>query len=244
MPGVACVKLGMHSVWTCWNEDRGSVFSRRSWLSFIVGVRSELVRSYDGHLPEVLPWLDFTPDLQQVQAERFSLGSGLETGHPDQARPCSYNFAMLKTVKLAYPVTLSSSCSCKTLSFSDGSWIFRLADGCSFFFFFKRNVVQLAGKPFEGLTVDRLAQRTVCALTVEPRRNQHCKRSPESLLIGNLARPNSFATKIAQFWARARMSIKYIAWLRSAQPFLFPGCSKLSSRFFIYFFNYFFLKWA
>ena len=48
------------------------VFSRRSWLSFIVGVRSELVRSYDGHLPEVLPWLNFTPDLQQVQAERFS----------------------------------------------------------------------------------------------------------------------------------------------------------------------------
>ena len=29
------------------------VFSRRSWLSFIVGVRSELVRSYDRHLPEV-----------------------------------------------------------------------------------------------------------------------------------------------------------------------------------------------
>ena len=49
------------------------VFSRRSWLSFIVGVRSELVRSYDRHLPEVLPWLKFTPDPQQVQAERFSL---------------------------------------------------------------------------------------------------------------------------------------------------------------------------
>ena len=37
----------MHSVWTCWNKDRKSGFSRRSWLSFIVGVRSELVRSYD-----------------------------------------------------------------------------------------------------------------------------------------------------------------------------------------------------
>ena len=47
------------------------VFSRRSWLSFIVGVRSELVRPYDRHLPEVLPWLNFTPDPQQVQAERF-----------------------------------------------------------------------------------------------------------------------------------------------------------------------------
>ena len=49
------------------------VFSRRNWLSFIVGVRSELVRSYDRHLPEVLPWLHFTPDPQQVQVERFSL---------------------------------------------------------------------------------------------------------------------------------------------------------------------------
>ena len=48
------------------------VFSRRSWLSFIVGVRSELVRSYDRHLPVVVPWLNFTPNPQQVQAERFS----------------------------------------------------------------------------------------------------------------------------------------------------------------------------
>ena len=54
-----------------------------------------------------------------------------------------------------------------------------------------------------------------------------------------LARPNSFATKIAQFWVRARMLIKYITWLRSAQPFLFPGSSKLSSCF-IYLFIYFF----
>ena len=76
-------------------------------------------------------------------------------------------------MKLAHLVTLSSSpvtSSCKNLSFSEGSWIFRLANGCSFFFF-EREVVQLAGKPFAGLTVDRLAQRTVCALTDEPRRN-------------------------------------------------------------------------
>ena len=52
------------------------VFLRRDWLSFIIGVRSELVRSYDRHLPEVLPWLNFTPDPQQVQAERFSLIEG------------------------------------------------------------------------------------------------------------------------------------------------------------------------
>ena len=38
------------------------------------------------------------------------------------------------------------------------------------------------------------------------------------------------------------MSIKYIAWLRSAQPFLFLGSSKLSSRcyLFIYLFIYLF----
>ena len=47
-------------------------FWRRSWLSFI-GVHSEIVRSYDRHLPEVVPWLNFTPDPQQLQAERFSL---------------------------------------------------------------------------------------------------------------------------------------------------------------------------
>ena len=37
-----------------------------------LALRSELVRSYDRHLPEVLPWLNFTPDPQLVQAERFS----------------------------------------------------------------------------------------------------------------------------------------------------------------------------
>ena len=94
---------------------------------------------------------------------------------------------MLKTVKLAHLFTLSSSpvpCSCKNLSFSDGSWIFRLTNDCSFFFFFRKKSCATAGQTFEGLTVDRLAQRTVCALTVEPRRNQHCKKSLESLLIG------------------------------------------------------------
>ena len=142
---------------------------------------------------------------------------------------------MLKTVKLAHLVALSSSpvaCSCKNLSFSDGSWIFRLANGCSFFS--ERKVVKLAGKRFdpEGLTVDRLAQRTVCALTVEPKETNTARKVWKACL---LARPNSFETKSAQFWARARMLIKYIAWLPSVQPFLFPGSSKLSSRFFFFF---------
>ena len=51
------------------------VFSLISCLSFIVGIRSELVWSYDRHLPAVVPWLNFTPDPQQVQAERFSSSS-------------------------------------------------------------------------------------------------------------------------------------------------------------------------
>ena len=42
--------------------------SRRSSRSCVV--RSSW--SYDRHLLEVLPWLNFTPDTQQVQAERFS----------------------------------------------------------------------------------------------------------------------------------------------------------------------------
>ena len=94
---------------------------------------------------------------------------------------------MLKTVKLAHLITLSSSpvpCSCKNLSFSEGSWIFRLANGCSSFFL-EREVVQLAGKPCADLTVDRLAQRTVYMRSHwRTSRNQHCKKSLESLLIG------------------------------------------------------------
>ena len=47
-------------------------FSRRSWFSFVVGLRSALVRSYDHHLPKVFLWLNFTPDPQRVHAEWFS----------------------------------------------------------------------------------------------------------------------------------------------------------------------------
>ena len=38
---------------------------------------SPVVRSYDRHLPVVVPWLNFTPDPQPVQAERFSFFSFL-----------------------------------------------------------------------------------------------------------------------------------------------------------------------
>ena len=124
---------------------------------------------------------------------------------------------MLKTVKLAHLVTLSSfpvPCSRKNLSFSDGSWIFRLANayGCSiFFFFFERKVVQLAGKPFEGLTVDRLTERAVCALTVEPRRNQHCKKSLESRGKTNPLKPGSIRIR------RGSVRIFEDPWIRGSK---------------------------
>ena len=145
---------------------------------------------------------------------------------------------MPKTVKLAHFVTLSSSpvpCSCKNLSFLTvlGFFDWPMVVPFFFFFFFKRKVVQLAGKPFEGLTVDRFAQRTVgshCRTQEKPT----LQESLESLLIGKneLFRDENCSVLSR---ARARMSIKYIAWLRSAQPFLFPDSSKLSSRFFISF---------
>ena len=47
------------------------VFSRRSWFSCIVGVRSELVRSYDRHLPVVVPWLNFTPTSSKSKRSAF-----------------------------------------------------------------------------------------------------------------------------------------------------------------------------
>ena len=142
---------------------------------------------------------------------------------------------MLKTVKLAHLVTLSSSpvpCSCKNLSFSDSSWIFRLANGCSFFFFFQKKSCATGGQ-----TLRRPDSRSIC--TASRTVGSHCRtqekptlqESLESLLIGKneLFRDENCSVLSR---ARARMLIKYIAWLRSAQPFLFPGSSKLSSRFF------------
>ena len=108
-----------------------------------------------------------------------------------------------------------------------------------FFFFFERKVVQLADKPFEGLTVERLAQRTVCALTDEPRRNQPWLQEESRKLAYWQDRTLSRRKLLSSEHEHGCRS-KYIAWLRSAQPFLFPGSSKLSSR--CYLFIY--LKWA
>ena len=113
------------------------------------------------------------------------LGSGLETGHPDQARPCQ--------VQLCYAEKQWSS-----LILSPSPVLLSLVPARIFLFlrvlgffdwpmvvpFFSKKLCNWRAKPFEGLIVDRLAQRTVCTLTDEPRINQHCKKSLESLLIG------------------------------------------------------------
>ena len=71
--------------------------------------------------------------------------------------------------------------------------------------------MQLARKHFESQTVDRLAQRNVGALTVALEKTNTARKSLESFLIGK--------TKIAQLWARGRMSIQCIDQLR-------PSCSR------------------
>ena len=73
--------------------------------------------------------------------------------------------------------TLSSSpvaSSCKNLSFfSDGSWIFRLANGCFFFFFQKKSCAtggQTLRKPGSRSTCTAHRMCSHCC----PQRNQHC----------------------------------------------------------------------
>ena len=127
------------------------------------------------------------------------LGSGLEMGHPDQGPPLFTHFAMQKTVKLAHllspsPVLLWHVPARIFLFKADGSWIFRLANG--FFFFFSKESLatgtQNLRKPDSRSICTAHRMRSHCC----PGRNQHCCKSPESLLI--LARPKSFATKFAQ----------------------------------------------
>ena len=82
---------------------------------------------------------------------------------------------MLKTVKLAHLVTLSSSpvaCSCKNLSFSDGSWIVRLANGCSFLFFQKKSCAT------GGQTLRRPDSRSTCTAH---RMRSHCRTQKKPL---------------------------------------------------------------
>ena len=101
------------------------------------------------------------------------LGSGLETGHPDHSPALFIHFAMLKVVKillifcqrlLCSPVT----CSCKNLSLQGRRFLdFSIVRWLFFFFFFERKLCNWRVNLSKGLvTVDRLAQRTVCALTV------------------------------------------------------------------------------
>ena len=107
------------------------------------------------------------------------LGSGLETGHPDQG-PSLFiriHFAVLKTVEPAHllpssPVLLSHVPARICLFKADGSWIFSIGQCLTlflsfFFFFFGRKLCSWRVKPSKGsVSVDRLAKRTVCPLTV------------------------------------------------------------------------------
>ena len=125
------------------------------------------------------------------------LGSGLETGHPDQSSACSYNFAMLKKKWSSLILSPSSSspvsCSCKNLSFSDGSWIFRLANDCSFFFFRKKSCAT------GGQTLRRADSRSTCTAH---RRRSHCRTHKRKPLLQEKSRKlaywqdrNSFASR-------------------------------------------------
>ena len=148
------------------------------------------------------------------------LGSGLETGHPDQgpAKFILYNFAMLKTVKLAHLVTLSGSpvpCSCKTLSFSDGSWIFRLANGCSFFFFFQKKNCATGGQ-----TLRRPGSRSTCTAH---RMRSHCRTQEKPTLQEKSRKPAYWQDRALS--RRKLISSEHEHGCRSSTS---PGCDQLS----------------
>ena len=125
---------------------------------------------------------------------------------------------MLKTVKLAHLVTLSSSpvpCSCKNLSFFDGSWIFRLADGCSFFFFSKEKLCNWRANPS-----GRPDSRSTCTAH---RRRSHCRTHKKPTL-------QEKSRKLA-YWQdrtlsqRKLLSSEHEHGCRSSTS---PGCDQLS----------------
>ena len=94
------------------------------------------------------------------------VGSGLKTGHPDEAATLFIHFAILKTAKLAHllpPSLVVLSCLPAGIFLFLTFLIFRLTNACSFSL--ERKVAHLAGKPFGGLTVEaRIGLRS--ALTV------------------------------------------------------------------------------
>ena len=58
-----------------------------------------LVRSYSRHLPKVFLWLNFTPDPQQVHAERFSFSSLFEFSDKDKLRRTDSKLSVLYSLR-------------------------------------------------------------------------------------------------------------------------------------------------
>ena len=145
---------------------------------------------------------------------------------------------MLKTVKLTHLVTLSSSpvaCSCKNLSFSGGSWLFRLANSCSFF---SRKKSCVTG----GQTLRRPDSRST---STAQRMRSHCRTQKKPTLQGKsrklaygqdrtLSRRKSLSSEHEHGCRSSAIS------LRSAQPFLFLSSSNLSSRFYLFIYLFIF----
>ena len=82
----------MHSVWTCWNKDRGSGFFAKK-LIFLHRWRScwiiAVIRSPSTGSGSVAK---LHPDLQQVQAERFSLSVFVKkTSSRSKEFPCVFS---------------------------------------------------------------------------------------------------------------------------------------------------------
>ena len=150
-----------------------------------------------------------------------------------------------QSLKLAHLVTLSSSpvpCSnsCKNLSFSDGSWIFRLANG--FFFFRKKSCA--TGHGHGRQTLRRPDSRSTCTAH---RRRSHCRTHKKPTL-------QEKSRKLA-YWQyqtlsrRKLLSSEHEHGCRSSTS---PGCDQLSPSCSpvaqnwaaVFLFIYLFLKWA
>ena len=98
------------------------------------------------------------------------LGSGLETGHPEQGPAFFIHFAMLKIVNLARLLSTSPEFSCRMFpqeSFSSRLTVLGFFDWPMALLFFEKKLCNWRVNLSKGsVTVDRLAQPTICAVTV------------------------------------------------------------------------------
>ena len=173
------------------------------------------------------------------------LGSGLETGHQDQG-PAWF-------IQLCYAENSEARSSCHPLQFScpfflQESFFFRrfldfsIGQWLFLFFFFRKKSCATGGQ-----TLRRPDSRSICTAH---RRRSHCRTHKKPTLqekSRKLAywqdRTLSRRKLLSSEHEHGCRSSTLIAWLRSAQPLLFPGgSSKLSSRLFILFIYLFILN--